>query len=223
MRRNKLGINTFFGLSYFVFSLLGALIPDHSRNQGHLLNTSSAYRIEFSLRANPTGQVNPTGDNLFFAESTASGLGTSLFISSKPTKLPVQGTTLVPPTFPATGLSSVGTSGTFTSNFSCKPEIDNHTHIVCSGVPFQYNVLNGSDHYVPDGTTYRWIIVPGQSYNLSGVNSQTPGFQTSFTGTVPGKTIINTNSSGQREQIIYQVTPRSGSCTGADFFLTLIV
>ena len=68
MRRNKLGINTFFGLSYFVFSLLGALIPDHSRNQGHLLNTSSAYRIEFSLRANPTGQVNPTGDNLFFAE-----------------------------------------------------------------------------------------------------------------------------------------------------------
>ena len=193
MRRNKLGINTFFGLSYFVFSLLGALIPDHSRNQGHLLNTSSAYRIEFSLRANPTGQVNPTGDNLFFAESTASGLGTSLFISSKPTKLPVQGTTLVPPTFPATGLSSVGTSGTFTSNVFCtKPEIKDHTIYVCSGVPFKYTVLpDGINNYiVPENTDYFWEVANGGNTNVVGPRSPT-GYQQFFTGTTLSTGLTN--------------------------------
>ena len=115
-------------------------------------------------------------------------------------------------------------SAAFTNNVFCtKPVIKDHTIYVCSGVPFQYKVPNGSDHYVPDGTTYKWFIVPGQSFNISGANSQTNGFQTSFTGTVPGKTLINTNSSGQREQIIYEVTPMgpgSVGCQGNTFRLT---
>ena len=224
MRRNRLGINTFFGLSYFVFSFLGALIPDHPRNQEQFFDRSSANRVEVSLGANPIGQVNPTAANLSFAESSESGPGNVSFISTKPTKLPLQGTTLVPPTYPANGLSSVESSGMFINNAFCtKPVIQNHTIYVCSGVQWEYNVPDGGIHFVPVDTYYTWVLPFGGSNLVTGEKPQAANFQKSFIGTTPGDKLINL--SNQQVAIIYDVTPRAlgNNCNGDTFRLTVIV
>ena len=154
MRRNKLRINTFFGLSYFVFSFFGSLIPDQSRNQGHFLNTSSDTRIEVSFGANPIGQVNPKADNLSFAESSESGPGNVSFISTKPTKLPIQGTTLVPPSYSESGRVYVEPTESFVNNVSCQT-LSAIGRQVCSQYPNRTITVNGSP---PPGTTYTWTV-----------------------------------------------------------------
>ena len=173
MRRNRLGINTFFGLSYFVFSFFGALIPDHPRNQGHFLNSSSANRIEVSLGAMPNGQVSPKADNLSFAESPESGAGNVSFISTKPTKLPIQGTTLVPPTYPANGLKSVGMlqqEYNFLAQQSpCTTTVSaSGVRKVCSGGKNQTITVSNA----PPNTTYTWTV-GSINNNLVGAQDQT--------------------------------------------------
>ena len=144
MSRNKLGINTIFGLSYFFISFFGSLIPDPPKNQGQLLNTSSAKHIEVSLGAMPIGQGNPKADNLAFAESPETGPRNSSFISTKPTKLPIQGSVTENPNYSKSGLEDVGPMESFTNNAFCPtPVIQAHTIYVCSGVPFQYKVPAG--------------------------------------------------------------------------------
>ena len=82
MKRNKLGINTFFGLSYFVLSFLGALIPDQPRNQDHFLNTSSANRIEVSLGGNSISTTEESSIINFGWESSATEAKQPIFLNS---------------------------------------------------------------------------------------------------------------------------------------------
>ena len=228
MRRNKLGINTFFGLSYFVFSFLGALIPDHPRNQGQFFDRSSANRIEFSLGANPIGQVNPTADNSSCAGSPESGPGNVSFISTKPTKLPIQGTTLVPPTYSESGRGSVGSSGMFINNVSC-PQL---TSVSPPSDPRQYcsesNIADLTPTNDPTGTTYTWKVVIDPSddirqYIPNAVDQTTPQQIINSTTFLPKlKNITNTTKT-----ITYEVTPNfagttSSSCTNPQPFLMAI-
>lgn len=143
MSRNKLGINTFFGLSYFVFSFFGSLIPDHPRNQGQLFDRSSANRIEVSLGAIPTGQDKLTAANLSFAESPESGAGNVSFISTKPTKLPLQVTTLVAPTYSERDRVYMEPTESFVNNVNC-PTLSAIGRQVCSQYPNRTITVNGS-------------------------------------------------------------------------------
>ena len=220
MRRNKLGINTLFGLSYFIISFFGSLISDPLRNEGQLYTISSAKRIEVSLGANPIGEVNPTADNLSFAESPASGTGNISFISAKPTKLPIQGTNLVPPTYTANGGRSVESPDTFTDNFSCPTILNITGRQYCSGSP----ISNLTPSNAPSGTTYTWTLVDPNitQYIPNAVNQPTP--QQFINSTTLPALINNSNTT---RTVTYRVTPNyavttSSSCTTPQPFLLIL-
>ena len=227
MRKNRLGINTLFGLSYFIISFFSSLISDPLRNDGQLYTISSEKGVKFSLGGNPIGQVNPTGDNSAYEGSlvnapfspiTTKGTATSSRTNSS--KLPIQDTFTASPSYPENGVSSIGSSDSFTDNFSCPtPVIQDHTIYVCSGVPIRYDVPNGVNNYiVPAGTDYIWNVIEYKN-EVEGESLQNL-YQQYFTGTTLTALI---NKTTVQQEITYNVTPRSGGCTGQAFRLTVVI
>ncbi|SDW02774.1 Ig-like domain-containing protein [Flavobacterium degerlachei] len=105
---------------------------------------------------------------------------------------------------------STRTSVTVTVNTT--PAITAMTNATCSGVGFTSTPVNATNGVVPPGTTYTWTApsVPG------GLTGGVSGSGSSITGT-----LSNTTSSAQTA--IYTVTPKTGSCTGATFTVTVTV
>ena len=98
-----------------------------------------------------------------------------------------------------------------------KPGISNKTATICSGATFNATPANGADGIVPTGTTYNWTVSPASSPStVSGQTSYTLTPQTVISQTL-------TNHTAVPQTVTYTVTPKSGSCPGADFTVVVTV
>ena len=98
------------------------------------------------------------------------------------------------------------------------PEIANETIAACSNAPITYTATNGggitNNNIVPTNTLYTWTIKTDNA-NITGKSAQATA-QSTFTQTLR-------NTTNTPKDIIYTLTPKSGTCTGAAFDLTVTV
>ena len=138
---------------------------------------------------------------------------------------PIEGIVTVTPTYPETGVANVDPSDTFTNNVFCPtPVIKAHTIYVCSGGDLKYKVPAGgvNNDIVPSDTQYIWNVLVPNGFNDDVLNESVQNnYQQYFAGTTSSSGLINTST--QQRTVIYSVTPRSGTCTGTPFILTVIV
>lgn len=105
---------------------------------------------------------------------------------------------------------SEAATGTITVN--PKAVISNLTASICTGGSFSVTPVDGTDGAIPSGTTYTWTA-PVMSTGLSGGAA---GSGVNISGT-----LVNSTSTAQTAT--YTVTPRSGSCQGPTFTVTVTV
>ncbi|BFM45348.1 hypothetical protein CFS9_39890 [Flavobacterium sp. CFS9] len=106
-----------------------------------------------------------------------------------------------------------GSTFTVTVTVNPKPAITNITAAsICSGGSFSVTPTNGTNGTVPSGTTYSWTApsVAGISGTAAGSNAAT------ISGTL-------TNSTNAPINVVYTITPTSGTCTGSTFTVTVTV
>ncbi|MDG1742036.1 MAG: gliding motility-associated C-terminal domain-containing protein, partial [Crocinitomicaceae bacterium] len=141
----------------------------------------------------------------------ASGTGDiSSFTTTNTTASAIVSTITVTPS----ANSCDGSAITFTITVNPTPSIVAQTTAVCSGVAFSVAPANGSGNIVPTGTTYDWSA-PSAITGISGLSAAgTP--QTTIGGTL-------SNSTNAPIDVIYSVTPTSGSCDGAAFNVIVTV
>ena len=114
--------------------------------------------------------------------------------------------------YKACGYSSATTLSATTTACCTTPVISNMTTSVCSGSPFSVTPVNGTNGTVPAGTTYSWAAP-----TVSGISGTTSG---SGASAISGTLI---NSTAGTVNVVYTVTPVSGTCTGAAFTVTVPV
>ena len=108
----------------------------------------------------------------------------------------------------------VGTPFTLTVTVTPAPVITNQTATICSGNPFSITPLNvPPSMIVPAGTTYTWIVA--SNTNVIGQSNQTNP-QSSISQTL-------TNNTNVVQTVIYTVTPKSGTCIGVNFTITVTI
>ena len=106
-----------------------------------------------------------------------------------------------------------GATFTVTVTVNPMPAINNFTPAICSGGTFTVNPVDGTDGIIPSGTTYTWTaptVDVGVTGGTAGTNAA------SISGTL-------TNSTSSVLTATYSVTPKSGSCTGTPFTITVTV
>jgi len=112
-----------------------------------------------------------------------------------------------------------GNSAPFTLTFFVNPvpSITNITRNFCSDVPFSVTPTNGTNGFVPDGTTYTWDAPSMQNPALTGGQTVSTG-QPDITGRLINSSHITYNAT-------YIVRPRSlvGNCPGNNFNLVVSV
>ena len=107
-----------------------------------------------------------------------------------------------------------GATFTVTVTVTPAPFIPNQTARICSGAAFTITPTNApTATIVPLGTTYTWTVV--DNVNVSGDLNETTA-QPSISQTL-------TNNTNVVQTVVYTVTPKSGSCTGATFTVTVTV
>ena len=121
---------------------------------------------------------------------------------------PKTATYLVTPKSPA---GCIGATFTIVVTINPTPAITNMTKTICSGDPIIVTPLNIINGIVPSGTTYSWPAPTGTGYTGGAASS---GTQTTINGTL-------TNTTNIIQYATYTVTPKSGSCTGATFTVTV--
>ncbi|MFM7629552.1 MAG: PKD-like domain-containing protein, partial [Algoriphagus sp.] len=114
---------------------------------------------------------------------------------------------------PSSGTCS-GTPFDLTVQVNPTPEIVNEAIAVCSNAPLTYTATNGGSNIVPTNTTYTWTIKTDNA-NITGKSAQAVA-QSTFT-----QTLRNTTNTPQN--IVYTLTPKSGTCSGTAFDLTVQV
>jgi gliding motility-associated-like protein len=92
------------------------------------------------------------------------------------------------------------------------PLIANTTKNICSGTPFIYMPINGTD-IVPPNTRYTWTFI--DNTNITGESNQSVS-QLSIDQTL-------TNLTNTTQTVVYTVTPFNGTCVGAPFNVTVSV
>ncbi|MES2239203.1 MAG: PKD-like domain-containing protein, partial [Bacteroidota bacterium] len=92
------------------------------------------------------------------------------------------------------------------------PVITNKTTSICSGSSFSVSPATGGSEIVPGDTSYSWNApsVTGITGTLAGTNAA------NISGTL-------INSTNLTKSVVYTVTPKSGSCTGSTFTVTVTV
>ena len=98
------------------------------------------------------------------------------------------------------------------------PVIPNQTQTICSGNTFTVSPVDApsSGTIVPSGTNYTWTVSP---------NTNVTGYSDEITGLSSISQALS-NNSNLPQQVIYTVTPTSGStgnCIGATFTITVTV
>ncbi|KAF2514541.1 T9SS sorting signal type C domain-containing protein [Flavobacterium foetidum] len=106
-------------------------------------------------------------------------------------------------------------SGRTVANFviSAKPVISAMTASICSDGNFSVTPVNGTNGTVPSGTTYSWPI-PTMPAGVKG------GVAGSGASVISGTL---TNFSTTAQNVVYTVTPLTGSCSGTPFTVTVTV
>ncbi len=112
---------------------------------------------------------------------------------------------------PATG-SCTGASFTLTVTVNPKPAISDMGASICSNTSFTLIPANVTNGIVPSGTTYSWAAP-----SVAGITGTAAG---SNTGSISGTL---TNTTPNPINVIYTITPQSGSCQGNTFSVTVIV
>jgi autotransporter-associated beta strand protein len=111
----------------------------------------------------------------------------------------------------ATNSCNTSAARSLTVTVNPLPNIAAKTSTICSGSTFTVSPTNGTD-VVPGGTTYSWSApsVTGITGAASGTNAA------NISGTL-------TNTTNAAINVIYTVTPTSGTCTGSTFTVTVTV
>ena len=104
----------------------------------------------------------------------------------------------------------VGDDFTVTVTVNPKAKIANKTYTICSETAFTYAPV--ASDVVPAGTTYSWT---------KPVNANVTGQTEVIDATSMSQTL--TNSTNTAQKVVYTVTPKSGSCVGDDFTVTVTV
>jgi autotransporter-associated beta strand protein len=91
-----------------------------------------------------------------------------------------------------------------------KPSITAISSSVCSGTAFSVTPVNDTNGVVPSGTTYSWSAPAGTGFTGGSSGSASSSIGGTLTNTSTGNVIAT-----------YNVTPLSGSCTGATFTVTV--
>lgn len=155
----------------------------------------------------PTGTVydwsSPSGG---FLSGGAAGAGESIISGTLNNSSNITRTATYTVT-PVAG-SCTGSSFTLTVFVSPVAQIGAITSTVCSGTGFSISPSNG---IIPVGTLYRWLEPSGSG--ITGGLSQST-FVNSISGTL-------TNTTSSSALATYIVSPRSGSCDGSNFTLTV--
>ena len=161
-----------------------------------LVPTGTTYTWTVAANANVTGETSQA-----VAQSTIS----QNLINTTNTVETVVYT--VTPTFGG----CTGASFTVTVTVNPTPSIITQVTSACSGTAFTLSPTNGSGNIVPAGTTYTWTVVdnPNVVGETNAVTAQTNISQT----------LVNAYTSAQ--QVVYTVTPTSGTCVGIPFTYTV--
>jgi gliding motility-associated-like protein len=145
----------------------------------------------------------------------ASGTGNiSSFTATNTTNAPITATITVTPSFTNAGSTCAGASQTFSITVNPKPAIPDQTVTTCTGSTFSFAAANSGSTIVPSSTTYTWTIFTNNP-NLTGQTASASA-QSTISQTL-------TSSVSSNQDIVYEVTPRTGSCVGDPFKLTVSV
>jgi len=113
--------------------------------------------------------------------------------------------------FGSGGCSSI-TSLVATVEVNANPIVTAATLPACSGSAFTFSPVNGGGNTIPAGTTYSWTTPSGTGFTGGSAQSN----QASVTQML-------TNTTNVPVTAIYTITPKSGTCSGATFQLTVTV
>jgi hypothetical protein len=95
-----------------------------------------------------------------------------------------------------------------------KPLVLDEQTEICSGSTFSVVPADGNGNIVPGGTLYSWNIFTNNS-NITGQANETNEHPVIY------QTLVNTSSVDQT--IVYEVRPRTGSCIGTTFKVSVVV
>ena len=167
--------------------------------------------------ANGSGNIVPTGTSYSWSAPSVSGItGTASgsnasSISGTLTNTTNEAINVVYTVTPTSG-SCPGASFTVTVTVSPKPSVVAQIQTICSAGIFTVSPTDGSGNIVPTGTSYSWTAP-----SVSGITGTASGSSaSSISGTL-------TNTTNAAINVEYTVTPKSGSCTGSSFTVTVIV
>jgi len=168
-----------------------------------LVPNATSYTWSVSTNANVTGQSNQATPQASISQTLTNLSNTVQTV-----------TYTVTPTSGAAG-NCVGQTFQIVVTVNPKPSITSpQSASVCSNATLTYVATNNGGNIVPVGTRYTWTIKIDNS-DISGQTSQNT-LQNLFTQTLKNKT--NTP-----QTIVYELTPKSGNCSGAPFELTVQV
>ncbi|AWG20638.1 hypothetical protein FFWV33_03345 [Flavobacterium faecale] len=114
----------------------------------------------------------------------------------------------------STGGTCTETKSFLVESSTVVPAITNMTATICNTVDFTSTPVNGTNGYVPAGTTFSWsapVVTGGLTGGLA-----SSGSPTSITGTL-------TNPTTTAQTATYTVVPYVSGCTGSTFTLTVTV
>ncbi|WP_439487782.1 PKD-like domain-containing protein [Algoriphagus sp.] len=101
---------------------------------------------------------------------------------------------------------------TGTINVNPQAEINAISRSICTGGSFNVTPQDGTDGTIPAGTTYQWAV----PVVTGGITGGAAGSGTEIVGTL-------VNPSNSIQTATYNVSPISGTCTGPDFTVTVMV
>ena len=119
--------------------------------------------------------------------------------------------------YTVTPISGTCTGATFTITVTVnpKPKIAAKTTTICSASTFSISPSNTSPDIVPTGTTYTWTVV--DNANVVGDVAQ-PVAQSNISVSSALTTAVNST-----QNVVYTVTPTSGTCVGPTFSATVTI
>ena len=118
----------------------------------------------------------------------------------------------VTPQYTNNGVQCDGATFTITVTVDPTPSVVDQTETICSNATFTVTPVNGSGNIVPSNTTYSW-----NAPSVTGITGTTAGTSAS---NISG-TLVNTTNAPI--DVVYTVTPTSGTCNGQSFTVTVTV
>ncbi|HNW69140.1 MAG TPA: gliding motility-associated C-terminal domain-containing protein [Bacteroidales bacterium] len=170
-----------------------------------------------SSPANGTNGIVPSGTTYSWPAPVATGItGTAAGTNAGTISGTLNNTTDNPInvdyTVTPTSGTCTGAPFTITVTVNPAPAVTAMTTTICSGGTFSATPVNGTNGVVPTGTTYSWPapVASGITGTASGSNAAT------ISGTLANTTNAPVN-------VVYTITPQTGTCTGSPFTVTVTV